>query len=127
MDCEEYWRDIDSRLEHLLEYGFVKLPSLDIADLEFISREISGEIGLSTFKELAPSHRIFLDNLSVDRYLTPKLLRIAKDVFGFKGEITNQYHIARKVEPGNSTEMFRAHFDSHIFTMVFTFKEQARR
>ena len=28
--------------------------------------------------------------------------------------MSNQYHIARKVEPGNSKEMFRAHFDSHL-------------
>jgi len=31
-------------------------------------------------------------------------------------------HIARRVEPGNSKEMYRAHFDSHLFTMVLPIK-----
>ena len=36
--------------------------------------------------------------------------------------ISNQYHIARRVDPGNSKEMYRAHFDSHLFTIVLPIK-----
>ena len=43
-------------------------------------------------------------------------------MFNYKGDPSNQYHVARKVEPGNSKEMFRAHFDSHLFTMVLPIK-----
>jgi len=32
MNIEEYWRDIDSRLENLLNDGFVKLPSLKMLE-----------------------------------------------------------------------------------------------
>ena len=46
------------------------------------------------------------------------LIKIARDLLGFKGDISNQYHVARRVELGNSKQMYRAHFDSHLFTMV---------
>tara|TARA_Y100001935_G_scaffold254855_1_gene265326 strand:- start:2269 stop:2976 length:708 start_codon:yes stop_codon:yes gene_type:complete len=122
MKIEEYWNDIDIRLEKLASNGFVKLPSLDQFDLDFIANDISDEMGMSTFKELGSSHQKFLDNLQVDKHLTPKLFELAKKMFGYNGDLSNQYHVARKVEPGNSKEMFRAHFDSHLFTMVLPIK-----
>ena len=79
-------------------------------------------MGTSTFKELGLNHKKFLDDLEFHKYLTPKLHKIAKEAFHYKGDLSNQYHVARKVEPGNSKEMFRAHFDSHIFTMVLPIK-----
>ena len=118
MNIEEYWSDIDSRLENLLNDGFVKLPSLRMLDLENIASNISDEMGSLTFKELGSCHKAFLDELAIEKYLTPKLHKIASEVFNYKGDGSNQYHIARKVEPGNTKEMFRAHFDSHLFTMV---------
>ena len=122
MNNREYWEDIDSRLEKLIDTGYVKLPSLVNCDLDFLASDISNEMGTLTFKELGSSHKKFLDDFEVHKYLTPKLHKIAKEVFNFKGDASNQYHVARKVEPGNSKEMFRAHFDSHIFTMVLPIK-----
>ena len=122
MNNREYWEDIDSRLEKLIDTGYVKLPSLAEYDLDFFASNISDEMGITTFKELGSSHKKFLDDLEVHKYLTPKLHKIAKEVFNYNGNLLNQYHVARKVEPGNSKEMFRAHFDSHIFTMVIPIK-----
>ena len=78
MKIEEYWNDIDIRLEELAINGFVKLPSLDKFDLDFIANDISDEMGISTFKELGSHHQKFLDNLQVDKHLTPKLFELAK-------------------------------------------------
>ena len=122
MDISEYWNDIDTRLEILLKNGFVKLPSLKVYNLNKVSENISDEMGASTFKELGSYHEEFLKFLKVKKYLTPKLYNIAKKIYHFNGEISNQYHIARKVVPGNSKEMYRAHFDSHLFTMVIPIK-----
>tara|TARA_B100001989_G_C24528467_1_gene460112 strand:- start:1111 stop:1818 length:708 start_codon:yes stop_codon:yes gene_type:complete len=122
MNIEEYWSDIDSRLENLLIDGYVKLPSLRTLNLEHTASNISDEMGSLTFKELGSCHKTFLDELAIQKYLTPKLHKIAKEVFSYKGDDTNQYHVARKVEPGNAKEMFRAHFDSHLFTMVLPIK-----
>ncbi len=122
MNIKEYWSDIDSRLENLLNDGYVKLPSLRMLNLEHIASNISDEMGSLTFKELGLCHKNFLDELAIEKYLTPKLHKIASEVFSYKGDDSNQYHVARKVEPGNATEMFRAHFDSHLFTMVLPIK-----
>ena len=122
MNIEEYWSDIDSRLENLLTDGYVKLPSLSMLNLDHVASNISDEMGSSTFKELGLCHKNFLDELAIEKYLTPKLLKIASEIFSYKGDDSNQYHVARKVEPGNAKEMFRAHFDSHLFTMVLPIK-----
>ena len=122
MNTKNYWQDIDKKLELLVQNGYVKLPSLKAYDLDIIAHNISSEMDSLTFKELGFSHKKFLEELEVEKYLTPKLLDIAQNKFNFKGDLSNQYHIARKVEPGNSKEMFRAHFDSHLFTMVLPIK-----
>ena len=122
MNVKDYWQDIDKKLEQLVNSGYVKLPSLKLFDLDITAHNISNEMGSSTFKELGIAHKKFLDELEVEKYLTPKLLDIAQNKFNFKGDLSNQYHIARRVEPGNSKEMFRAHFDSHLFTMVLPIK-----
>ena len=132
MEVQKYWEDIDFRLEHLIKDGFVKLPSLKHFGLESVASKISNDMSGSTFAELCPSHDKFIGQLSMSEYLTPKLFDIARKKLGFKGDISNQYHIARRVEAGNSKEMYRAHFDSHLFTMVlpgqleslFTFQTQ---
>jgi len=82
---ENYWHDIDSRLEKLIEDGAVKLPSLKEFDLEQIANDISNEMGPLTFKELPSSHKRFLDNIEIDKYLTPKLLDLAQKFFNYKG------------------------------------------
>ncbi len=117
-----YWHDIDSSLTQLVKDGCVKLPSLENFGLDEVANDINAEMKGNTFSELCLSHQTFLENLGVNKYLTPKLFEIARDVFGYKGDISNQYHIARRVEPGNEKEMYRAHFDSHLFTMVLPIK-----
>ena len=122
INFHDYWKDIDSRLDELVLNGVVKLPSLKAINLNQVADKIIEEMGADTFKELSTSHQKFLENLGVADYLTPKLYKIAKDIYGYKGNIDNQYHVSRKVEPGNSKEMYRAHFDSHLFTMVLPLK-----
>ena len=95
MNIQEYWHDIDKRLEQLLENGFVKLPSLKEFDLDFVASDISDEMGSLTFKELGSNHKNFLQDLSIDKYLTPKLHNIAKDLFSYKGDLSNQYQAAK--------------------------------
>jgi len=117
LDIQKYWENIDASLEILMSNGVVKLPSIKEFGLNVLAQEISHEMGEDTFKALGASHQIFLDKLSIQKYLTPKLLALANNL-GFQGEASDQYHIARRVMPGNSQEMYRAHFDSHLFTLV---------
>ena len=122
IDNKNYWNGIDEKLQSLIRNGFVKLPSLNNYNLNTVSENISKEMGSLTFKELSFSHEKFLKDLEMDKYLVPKLYKIARQLYNFKGELSDQYHIARKVYPGNLKEQFRAHFDSHLFTIVFPIK-----
>ena len=45
MNIQDYWHDIDYRLEYLLEHGFVKLPSLKDFGLDHVATDISNEMG----------------------------------------------------------------------------------
>lgn len=117
-DVDRFWGDIDLRLEELLKNGHVKLPSLKIFDIDDIASNIIADMNESTFAELGYSHKNFLATLEIEKHLTPKLFDIATNYMGYKGDAKNQYHIARRVEPGNTKEMYRAHFDSHLFTLV---------
>ncbi|MFL2753277.1 MAG: hypothetical protein ACJ0BD_00020 [Gammaproteobacteria bacterium] len=85
----DYWHDIDGRLAKLLKDGYVKLPSLEKFGLDKIAKNINAEMNDNTFVELCLSHQTFLQNLGLDLYLAPKLFEIAKDVFGYKGDISN--------------------------------------
>ena len=122
MEINNYWIDIDEKLEELMNNGFVKLPSLKSFQLDDLADNINAEMNGSTFVELCPSHDLFLKQLCIDQYLTPKLNEIARKLLGYRGESSSQYHIARRVEAGNTKEMFRAHFDSHLFTLVLPIK-----
>mgnify|MGYP006137902527 CR=1 FL=1 len=118
MNTDIYWKDIDVRIDELLKNGYTQLPSITEFDLDLASENILREMGTKTFVEASPPHLSFLDTIGVDKYLTPKLFDKAKSCFGYEGSSDDQYNIARKIEPGNSKEHFRAHFDSHLFTMV---------
>lgn len=114
----EYWSDLDERLETLKREGFVKLPSIEFFDLEEVACRITGEMTNVTFKELGKHHASFLKLLGTEENLAPKLYEYAVKEFRYGGSALDAYHIARRVEPGNSREMYRAHFDSHLFTLV---------
>ena len=118
----DYWKDVDKHLINLTSEGYVKLPSISEMNLNNASQQISEDMENSTFKELSSSHQAFLEDFGIHNFLTPKLFELAKSKFKYKGEINNQYHVGRRVEPGNSKEMYRAHFDSHLFTMVIPLK-----
>jgi len=117
-----YWDDVDVNLSRLLETGYVKLPSLSEFPLNDWSENIVSEMGGKTFVESSFAHEQILDSLGIREMLAPKLFEIATNKLGYGGDISNQYHIARRVDAGNSIEKYRAHFDSHLFTLVIPLK-----
>jgi len=119
---KNYWNDLDNRLESLMKNGVVKLKSIKDFELDTISKETFKEMKNLTFLESGLNHKNFLNFIEMDKYLSPKLLNIARKFFNYKGDLTNKYLISRKVEPGNIKEKYRLHFDSHIFTIVFPIK-----
>jgi hypothetical protein len=118
---ENYWEDIDTRLESLMINGFVKLPSLsNILNLEKIRIKIDNKSSYSNkFSESTFEHLNLNNELQIDKFLTPKLFDIANKQLFFTGKINNQYHVTRVINPGNKKEQYRTHFDSHLFTLVY--------
>jgi len=113
-----YWDCLDAKLIELQEKGFTKLSSIEKLDLSEIDNSVSAQMGEKTFKESCPAHKIFREKMLLEKFLTPKLYQLAKEKFDYKGSIANQYHVARRVKNGGS-DKYRAHFDSHLFTIVF--------
>tara|TARA_B100000795_G_scaffold269751_1_gene260218 strand:+ start:13398 stop:14117 length:720 start_codon:yes stop_codon:yes gene_type:complete len=116
INFENYWDCLDDKFDELIKNGYVKLPSIANLDLKQISSQISSQISDKTYTELNDEHKMFIGNLLLEKKLAPKLFNFAKKNFGYKGLISNQYHVARLATPGE--HKYRAHFDSHIFTLV---------
>ena len=117
-----YLENIDEIIEELLLNGYARLPSIKNFNLDSVAKNISEDMQGETFKELSQSHENFLNSLDITGVLSSKLFKVASEKFNYKGDIQNQYHIARRVEPGNSKEFYRGHFDSHLFTLVLPIK-----
>jgi hypothetical protein len=116
INFENYWDFIDDKFDDLIAQGYLKLPRIDSLDLSKIDESISSQISSKTYNVLQSEHEKFIEDLLLNKVLAPKLLEFAKNEFGYKGLISNQYHIARSAKPGD--HKYRAHFDSHIFTLV---------
>jgi hypothetical protein len=117
-----YLDNIDEILEELLLNGYVRLPSIKGFDLDNVASRISEDMQGDTFKELSFNHKNFLETLGISEILSPKLFKLASEKFNYGGKAQDQYHVARRVEPGNSKEFYRGHFDSHLFTLVLPIK-----
>jgi len=120
INMENYWVDIDTRLEVLMNDGFVRLPSLsNIINLEKIRNDIDNKSSYNNnFSESTLEHLNINNELQINKYLTPKLFDIANKQLSYTGVINNQYHVSRIVSPGSKREQYRSHFDSHLFTLV---------
>ena len=117
-----YFSEFDSKvfINELDTNGYSFLPSikklgnfneiLDLANKELVNK---------TYLESSKSHALLEETLDLKNNLEPILFSYAKEQLNFKGSIDNQYKISRHILPGKSSEAYRGHFDSHIFTIVF--------
>ncbi len=118
-----YWNDLDKDLESLMSNGYCYLPSVkNIIDLDKIARDILQDISSNIYSSNIPAHTSFCNDFGITEVLAPKLFDLAKNEFNYNGSINDQYHIARKVDPGLNSEAYRGHFDSHCFTLVMPIK-----
>lgn len=81
--------------------------------------ELKEEMGEKNFLESSKVHRSIMDELNVMGELKDFLYEYAIEHLGYKGSADNHYFVSRKVSPGEMKEKYRAHFDSHLFTIVF--------
>ncbi len=117
---KEYTIDKDQIIKALVNKGFVKLPSIkNFINVSDLSERVSLEVGEKNFVESSSFHLELIKKLGINHSLVPILYDLAKERLNYMGDLSNQYHVSRKVSPGDSKECYRAHFDSHLFTIVF--------
>ncbi len=115
MFCE----NLDQRLDELIKFGAVKLPSVASAEWrENIYDGCLSEIGHKSYGENLKTNLEFLEISGVHSNLLPKLVILAKEQLGINVQNDDVYNVCRLVRPGDSSEGYRGHFDSHLFTLV---------
>ena len=115
----KYWDNLDSDLKKLLHDGYCYLsPIQDIFPLGDLYQSCAFEIGDKTYAENLSAHKRFIEEIGVSSVLLPALYALARTSMGYTGEGDDEYHISRLVRPGDLSEGYRGHFDSHLFTLV---------
>lgn len=105
--------------ENLLKEGWLKLPDFKLSESErdeLLSEILSNEVD-KIYTESTKAHDNFIKMKGINTLLAPRLLKIAKKM-GYKVKSDDTYFITRVVNPDDPYEFFKAHFDSHLFTLV---------
>jgi len=118
-----YWDNLDDNLQTLLRDGYCFLPPIkNVFPLDDIFTRCEREIGDRIYAENLEAHQNFVLESGISSVLSPALFALARASFGYEGSESNQYHVSRLVRPGDMSEGYRGHFDSHLFTLVMPIK-----
>ena len=116
MNTYEY--DANKSCQEIFEQGFAYLPSIkNLIDQNNILEDALEEIGSKTYSTDNAAHLKLMDLMNLEPLFENVFNKAIKDL---KVNIkkSDQYFVARKVNPGQSSEKYRAHFDSHLLTIV---------
>lgn len=114
-----YFKHIKIDEQKLINNGFTKIESINnYLNLNSLSKDIIRETNGKNFLENSSANKNVDENLGVNKYLYPLLKQLSINYFDFAPDKSNQYHVTRVVYPGDKKEKYRAHFDSHLFTLV---------
>ena len=113
-----YKYDSERSCQEIFEQGFSYLPSIKkLIDQNNIVEDALQEIGSRTFSTDNAAHLKLMDLMNLESLFESVFNKATKDL---KVNIkkSDRYFVARKVNPGQSSEKYRAHFDSHLLTVV---------
>ena len=105
--------------ENLLKDGWLRLPDFKLSESErseLLSEILSNEVA-KIYTESTKAHDHFINMKGINTLLAPRLFKIANKM-GYNVEPDDTYFITRVVNPDDPHEFFKAHFDSHLFTLV---------
>ena len=116
MNTYEY--DADKSCYEIFEQGFSYLPSIkNLIDQNNILEDALEEIGTKTYSTDNAAHLKLMDLMNLEPLFENVFNKAVKDL-KVKIKKSDRYFVARKVDPGQSSEAYRAHFDSHLLTIV---------
>lgn len=115
----QYCPDLDKYLKQLIVNGATKFPSVSSASWRMSTyKDCLKEIGDKSYGENLPANLAFLDVTNITNHLLPALVSLAKKEFKYTVNSEDVYNVCRLVRPGDVSEGYRGHFDSHLFTLV---------
>ena len=107
------------QVELLFSNGYVSLPQYKISEkskLSFLQSVEQNEfLGYqSNFLE----HQKYTEESGIQEVLAEQLKNLARQRFNYKCDKNDIYKITRIITSSQTSEHFRFHFDSHLFTLV---------
>jgi len=113
-----YEYDCERASNEFFNNGFVYLPSIKkLIDENNIVSEAFSDIGGRTYSTNNKSQKKLIELMGLETFFQSVFTRAVSD-FKLKIDQNDRYFVARKVDPGQSSEKYRAHFDSHFLTIV---------
>lgn len=114
-----YCPNLDDFLKVLVSKGSVKLPSVKNAPWrKNLYLECLDQIRNKSYAENLPANQNFLIQTNIISDLLPRLKQISENDLGISVDLNDVYNVCRLVRPGDTSEGYRGHFDSHLFTLV---------
>ena len=109
-------------LKNLNNRGFSFLPTIKpILEANNIYKKYISENIESTYAEASKTHKFLINLLDLEP-LFGELHGLAEQKMKKKIDLNDQYLISRHVKPGQISEGYRGHFDSHFVTIVLPVK-----
>lgn len=106
-------------MDELVRSGAVKLPSVLNAHWRSDTYQACmQDLGEKSYGENLAANLRFLQQSSIITSLLPTLVNLANDHFNMKVSKNDIYNVCRLVRPGDTSEGYRGHYDSHLFTLV---------
>lgn len=113
-----YKYDADRSCQEIFEQGFSYLPSIKkLIEQNNILDEALEEIGSKTYSTNNAAHLKLMNLMNLEPLFESVFNKAIKDL-KVSIKTSDRYFVARKVNPGQSSEKYRAHFDSHLLTVV---------
>lgn len=119
---KSYKFDVDKICDSIFSKGFEYLPSIKaLIDEHDILEHAMTEIKDRTYSTNNEAHLKLIELMGLGKLFDKVYNRANKDL-RIKIKEDDRYFVARKVNPGQSSEKYRAHFDSHLLTIVLPIK-----
>ena len=113
------FENLEQKLAELKMYGATKLTSVKNASWRTeVYNSCLNEIGEKNYGENLPGNLGYLDKALILDTLRPALVKFSRDELGKQVNPEDIYNVCRLVRPGQISEGYRGHFDSHLFTLV---------